>query len=77
MRRLTDSAQRAKRILEQAGAPLNEECMQVLRRDLTRTLGNYFELAAEAEVKIERGGNLVITVRAEAVRARPFGVLRG
>ena len=77
MRRLAEPAARAKRLLEQAGTPLGEECMQVLRRELTRTLQAYFELTAPVSVTVERGGELTVTVCAKASRARSFGVVRG
>ena len=42
MHRLTDSAARAKNLLERENAPLAEECERVLARDLERVLSSYF-----------------------------------
>ena len=76
MRRLTDNAVRAKNILEREGAPLPPDCEQMLARDLERVLSDYFDLAAPVEVHIGREGSYVVTVRAEAARPRPFGVIK-
>lgn len=76
MRRLTDSAARAKNLLEREGAPLPEECERALARDLERVLSSYFSLRGGVELKVVRGESYVITLRAEAVQARPFGILR-
>ncbi len=76
MRRLTDNAVRAKNILEREGAPLPPDCEQMLARDLERVLSDYFDLAAPVEVHIAREGSYVVTVRAEAARPRPFGVIK-
>ena len=74
MHRLTDSAARAKNLLERENAPLAEECERVLARDLERVLSSYFFLQGGVQLKIAREGNsTVITLRAEAVQARPFG----
>ena len=76
MHKLTDSAARAKNLLERESAPLSEECERVLARDLERALSAYFFLQGGVQLKIVREENYVITVRAEAVQARPFGVVR-
>ena len=77
MHRLTDSAARAKNLLERENAPLAEECERVLARDLERILSSYFFLQGGVQLKIAREGNsTVITLRAEAVQARPFGVVK-
>ena len=76
MRRLTDNAVRAKNILEREGAPLPPDCKQMLARDLERVLSDYFDLAAPVEVHVAREGSYVVTVRAEAARPRPFGVIK-
>ena len=68
MHRLTDSAARAKNLLERENAPLAEECERVLARDLERVLSSYFFLQGGVQLKIAREGNsTVITLRAEAV----------
>ena len=76
MRRLTDNAVRAKHILEREDAPLTPDCEQMLERDLERVLAGYFDLAAPVRVQIAREGSYVVTVRAEAARPRPFGVVK-
>ena len=48
----------------------------MLARDLERVLSDYFDLAAPVEVHIAREGSYVVTVRAEAARPRPFGVIK-
>lgn len=76
MRRLTDNAVRARNILEREGAPLPPDCEQMLARDLERVLSGYFDLAAPVQVNIAREGCYVVTVRAEAARPRPFGIVK-
>lgn len=76
MHKLTDSAARAKILLERESAPISEECERVLARDLERVLASYFFLQGNVQLKIVREDNYVITLRAEAVQARPFGVVR-
>ena len=77
MHRLTDSAARAKNLLERENAPPPGGCGRVLARDLGRVLASYFFLPGGGQLKIAREGNsTVITLRAEAVQARPFGVVR-
>ena len=77
MHRLTDSAARAKDLLKGENPPLGEGGEEVLARDLERILSSYFFLQGNVQLKIAREGNsTVITLRAEAVQARPFGVVR-
>ena len=75
MRKLSENAVRAKHILEREGSPLSAECERVLERDLRRVLSAYFELEGAVELRVGRGEKIEITVRAQASRARPFGVL--
>ncbi len=75
MQKVTDSAARARRLLERENAPLPPACERLLAAELARVLGAYFELSAPPQVAIERGKTLRITVRAQAERAKPFGVL--
>ncbi len=76
MRRLADSAVRAKVILERENAPLPADCRRMVALDLERTLSGYFELADKVEVNVEKGDTYEIVVRAKAVRIKTFGVLR-
>lgn len=76
MRKLTDGAVRAKTLLERESAPLSEECERVLALDLERTLAAYFSLNGVVRLKITREENYIITVRAEAVQVKPFGVVK-
>ena len=76
MRKLTDGAVRAKTLLERESAPLSEECERVLALDLERTLAAYFALNGGVRLKITREENYIITVRAEAVQVKPFGVVK-
>lgn len=76
MRRLNDSAARAKNLLERENAPLAEECERVLVRDIERTLSAYFSLKGEVELKIVRESDYTITIRAAAVQVKPFGVIK-
>lgn len=75
MRKLTDNAARARRVLERANAPLSDGCEQIVAREIERTLAAYFELEGDVELKIERKGLLEITVRAKAVRSKSFQIL--
>ncbi len=75
MQRLTDNARRARALIERENAPLPPDCARVPEADLSRVLGAYFELTAPAEVTIARGEQIVVTVRASASHAKPFGVL--
>ncbi len=77
MRKLTDGAVRAKEILERDNAPVPAECERMIAQDLAALLAGYFELESDVELKIERKDALEITVRARAVRAKTFGVVRG
>ena len=77
MRKLTENAARARRVLERAGAPLAPECEEMIARELTRVLSAYFDLRGGVRVTIERADVLHITMRADAVSAKPFGVLGG
>ena len=76
MRKLTDGAVRAKTLLERESASLSEECERVLALDLERTLAAYFSLNGGVRLKITREENYIITVRAEAVQVKPFGVVK-
>ena len=76
MRKLTDGAVRAKTLLERESAPLSEECERVLALDLERTLAAYFSLNGGVRLKITREENYIITVRAEAVQVKQFGVVK-
>ena len=77
MRKLTDGAVRAKEILERDNAPIPAECERMIAQDLSSLLAGYFELEGGIELKIERKDALEITVRAKALRAKTFGVVRG
>lgn len=76
MRRLSDSAERAKCILERESAPLSAECERIVARDLERTLSGYFDLTGKLSLQIERGDKIVIIVRAKAVQVKPFGLIK-
>lgn len=75
MNRRTDGAERARTLLERSAAPLSAECERVLERDLRRVLSAYFELEGAVELRVGRCEKIEISVRAQASRARPFGVL--
>ncbi len=75
MQKLTDNARRARAMLARENAPLPPACEQVLAADLARVLGAYFELSAPPQVQVEGGECIRVTVRAQALRAKPFGVL--
>lgn len=77
MRKLTDGAVRAKEILERGGAPIPAECERLIAQDLAALLAGYFELEGDIYLKIERKDSFEITVRAKALRAKTFGVVRG
>ena len=76
MRRLTDNAVRAKSILAREGAPLSADCEQVLVRELQRVLSGLFDLTGDVQVSVTREKTFVSQIRAEAVRVRPFGVVK-
>ena len=75
MRRLTDSARRARDVLERENSVLSAECEKIAVRDVQRTLSEFFKLSGDISFKVERKGKIVITISAEAVEAKPFGVL--
>lgn len=75
MRRLTDSARRARNVLERENSVLSAECEKIAMRDVQRTLSEFFKLSGDISFKVERKGKIVITISAEADEAKPFGVL--
>ena len=75
MRRLTDSARRARDVLARENAVLPAECERVAVRELEKTLSEFFVLTGGVSLKVERGDKLVISVSAKAERIKPFGVL--
>ncbi len=75
MRRLTDSARRARDVLERENSVLSAECEKIAMRDVQRTLSEFFKLSGDISFKVERKGKIVITISAEADEAKPFGVL--
>lgn len=75
MRRLTDSARRARDVLERENSVLSAECEKIAMRDVQRTLSEFFKLSGDISFKVERKGKIVITIAAEADEAKPFGVL--
>ncbi len=75
MRRLTDSARRARDVLERENSVLSAECEKIAMRDVQRTLSEFFKLSGDISFKVERKGKIVITIAAEADEVKPFGVL--
>lgn len=75
MRKLTDNAARARRVLERANAPLSDGCEQIVAREIERTLAAYFELCGDIKLKIVRTDKIYITVEAAAESVKPFGII--
>ena len=66
MRRLTDSARRARNVLERENSVLSAECEKIAMRDVQRTLSEFFKLSGDISFKVERKGKIEITIAAEA-----------
>lgn len=75
MRRLNDSARRAREILAKENAVLPAECERVAVREIEKTLSEFFALTGGIVFKAEKKDKIVITVVAEADGVKPFGVL--
>ena len=75
MRRLNDSARRAREILAKENAVLPAECERVAVREIEKTLSEFFALTGGIVFKAEKMDKIVITVVAEADGVKPFGVL--
>lgn len=75
MRKLTDNAKRAREVLERENCVLTAECERVARREIEKTLSEFFRLTGEVKMKVERKGTIVIAIEAEAAEVKPFGIL--
>ncbi len=76
MRKLADSAVRAKLLLERENSALSADCERMISLELTRALSGYFELSDDLSLHVEKGAEYEITIRARAVRVKSFGVAR-
>lgn len=75
MRKLTDNAKRARDVLARENAVLPADCERVVKREIQKTLSEFFELSGEVAFKTERRGRIVITIVAEADEVKPFGII--
>ncbi len=77
MRRLRESALRARSVLEREKQPLSEGCRALIARDVAAALSEYFALTGEVRVRVERAEKLKITLEAEAESIVPFASFGG
>ncbi len=77
MRRLRESALRARDVLEREKQPLSEGCRALIARDVAAALSEYFVLTGSVRVKVERGEKVKITLEAEAESILPFASFGG
>ena len=71
MRRLRESALRARDVLEREG------CRALIARDVAAALSEYFVLTGSIRLKVERGEKVKITLVAEAESILPFASFGG
>lgn len=77
MRRLRESALRARDVLEREKQPLSEGCRALIARDVAAALSEYFVLTGSVRLKVERGEKVKITLVAEAESILPFASFGG
>ena len=73
MRRLRESALRARSVLEREKQPLSEGCRALVARDVAAALSEYFVLSGEVRLKVVRGDKISLLIEAEAESILPFG----
>ncbi len=77
MRRLRESALRARSVLEREKQPLSEGCRALIARDVAAALSEYFVLSGDVRLKVVRGEKLTLVLEAEAESILPFGSFGG
>lgn len=77
MRRLRESALRARSVLEREKQPLSEGCRALIARDVAAALSEYFVLSGDVRLKVVRGEKLTLALEAEAESILPFGSFGG
>ena len=77
MRRLRESALRARSVLEREKQPLSEGCRALIARDVAAALSEYFVLSGDVRLKVVRGEKLTPVLEAEAESILPFGSFGG
>ena len=77
MRRLRESALRARDVLEREKQPLSEGCRALIARDVAAALSEYFVLTGSIRLKVERGEKVKITLEAEEESILPFASFGG
>ena len=77
MRRLRESALRARDVLEREKQPLSEGCRALIARAVAAALSEYFVLTGSVRLKVERGEKVKITLEAEAESILPFASFGG
>ena len=71
------SSERIQTIIDGDRLRLPNGYLSVIGYDLEKLLGDYFELSGSPHVSISgREGKYTVTVTAEAIRTKPFGVLQ-
>lgn len=77
MRRLRESALRARSVLEREKQPISEGCRALIARDVAAALSEYFVLSGDVRLKVVRGEKLTLVLEAEAESILPFGSFGG
>ena len=71
------TAQRLQTVIDGDRLRLPEGYLSFIGYDIEKLLGDYFELSGSPQISVNgREGKYTVTVTAEAVRTKPFGILQ-